>query len=90
VPPLKRIVAIVALLLAAIYVGDYLAARLRGANALGTVQVQPYYAVPLKDGKTEFVLLDPETQTCVKSLLPHFGYGPCWYLDGRKQQRINM
>ncbi len=89
-PPLKRIVAIVALLLAAIYAGDYLAARLRGANALGTVQVQPYYAVPLKDGKTEFMLLDPETQTCVKSLLPHFGYGPCWYLNGRKQQRINM
>ena len=89
-PPLKRIVAIVALLLAAIYAGDYMAARLRGANALGTVQVQPYYAVPLKDGKTEFMLLDPETQTCVKSLLPHFGYGPCWYLDGRKQQRINM
>ena len=89
-PPLKRILAVVILVLAAVYAGDYLAARLRGANALGTVQVHPYYAVPLKDGKTEFMLLDPETQTCVKSLLPHFGYGPCWYLDGRKQQRINM
>lgn len=89
-PPLKRILAVAVLALAAIYAGDYLAARLRGANALGAVQVQPYYAVPLKDGKTEFMLLDPETQTCVKSLLPHFGYSPCWYLDGRKQQRINM
>jgi hypothetical protein len=36
------------------------------------------------------MMLDPETQTCVKSLAPHFGYKPCWYLDGRKQPRINM
>ena len=76
--------------LAAVYAGDYLSARFRGANALATVQVQPYYAVPLKDGKTEYMMLDPETQTCVKSLAPHFGYSPCWYLDGRKQQRIAM
>jgi hypothetical protein len=87
---IKRILAAILLVLAAAYAGDYLMARLRGANALTTVQVEPYYAVPLKDGKTEFMMLDPESQTCVRSLLPHFGYSPCWYLDGRKQQRINM
>ena len=86
----KRILGVAALLLCAFYAADYLLARMRGPNALGTVQVQPYYAVPLKDGKTEFMMLDPETRTCVKSLLPHFGYSPCWYLDGRKQQKINM
>jgi hypothetical protein len=86
----KRILLTLVALAAAIYIGDYAIARLRGPNALSSVQVQPYYAVPLKDGKTEFMMLDPEMQTCVKSLLPHFGDDPCWYLDGRKQQRIQM
>jgi len=76
--------------LAVIYAADYLSAKMRGQSALGTVQVQLYYAVPLKDGKTEFMLLDPETKTCVKSLAPHFGYSPCWYLDGRKQERKDI
>jgi hypothetical protein len=87
---LKRLLVAFLLTLALIYAADYLSAKMRGANALGSVQVQPYYAVPLKDGKTEFMLLDPETRTCVKSLLPHFGYGPCWYLDGRKEQKIAL
>jgi hypothetical protein len=52
--------------------------------------VQPYYAVPLRDGKTEFMMLDPEDRTCVYSLFPHFGYGPCWYVKGKREQRINM
>ena len=86
----RRILFGVLAAIAAFYGGDYLVAWLRGANALSAVQVQPYYAVPLRSGKTEFMLLDPETRTCVKALLPHFGYSPCWYLNGRKQQRINM
>ena len=44
----------------------------------------------LKDGKTEYMMLQPETQTCVKSIAPHFGYTPCWYLEGHKQQRTNL
>jgi len=87
---LRRILGTVLAALAVIYAADYLSARMRGPSALGTVQVQPYYAVPLKDGKTEFMLLDPETKTCVKSLAPHFGYSPCWYLDGRKQERKDI
>lgn len=87
---MKRILWVTAAVLIVIYAADYLSAKMRGANALGSVQVQPYYAVPLKDGKTEFMLLDPETRTCVKSLLPHFGYSPCWYLDGRKEQKIAL
>ena len=86
----KRIGVAVLSFLAISYVADYASARWRGAGALGTVQVQPYYAVPLKDGKTEFMMLDPETRTCVKSVAPHFGYAPCWYLDGKKEERIQM
>lgn len=86
----KRIVGSILFALAVLYAADYLYARARGGNALATVQVQPYYAVPLKDGKTEYMMLQPETQTCVKSIAPHFGYTPCWYLEGHKQQRTNM
>lgn len=87
---IKRILLTLVAAAAAIYIGDYIFARVRGSGAMASVQVQPYYAVPLKDGKTEFMMLDPEMQTCVKALFPHFGYDPCWYLDGRKQQRIQM
>ena len=87
---LKRAVAFVVLAVAAVYTGDYLYARLRGSSALATVQVQPYYAVPLRDGKTEFMMLDPENRTCVRALFPHFGYGPCWYVKGKREQRINL
>ena len=89
-PSLKRIAAIVLIVLAVLYAADYLSAWIRGPRALGAVQVQPYYAVPLKDGKTEYLMLEPETQTCVKSVAPHFGYSPCWYLDGHKQQRTSL
>ena len=85
-----RILKIVVVAIVVAWTCDYVLARVRGANALGTVPVQPYYAVPLKDGKTEYMMLEPEQQTCVKSLAPHFGYSPCWYLDGRNQQRIQM
>jgi hypothetical protein len=42
----------------------------------------------MKDGKTQFIMLDPETDTCIRSLFPHFGYRPCWKMTSR--QRINM
>lgn len=73
-----------------LYGGDWLAARWRGPGAFSSVVVRPYYAVPLKDGKTEIIMLSPETRACVHSLFPHFGAAPCWYLDGHKEQRIEM
>jgi hypothetical protein len=86
----KRGASAVFLLLLLIYSGDYAAARLKGSGGLATVPVQPYYAVPLRSGKTEFMLLPPENRTCVHALFPHFGYAPCWYLSGKREQRINM
>jgi hypothetical protein len=90
---LKRIVISVVVGVALLYVGDYASIRYRAAtnrNAYGTVTVQPYYAVPRKDHKTEFLFDDPQDQTCVHSLFPHFGDSPCWYLNRNKQKRINM
>src|ERR1700677_4158454 len=43
------------LLSGVVYLGDYLAVRFPGSrNPFGTVNVQPYYAIHLKNKKTEF------------------------------------
>jgi hypothetical protein len=83
----KRILVVAILGLCVLYGVDYLAGR--GA-ALGTVKVERYYAIPQKDGKTEFVFAEPETQACVQSLLPHLGYRPCWYVNRHRRKRIDM
>ncbi|MBV9083311.1 MAG: hypothetical protein JOZ62_11580 [Acidobacteriaceae bacterium] len=87
--------AVVAMLtlLALAYVLDYLSLRFRIPNRrpqFGTVHVQPYLAVPQKNGRTEFILDTPSDQRCVYSLFPHFGETPCWYLEKHKSKRINM
>jgi hypothetical protein len=88
-----RTVATIVLAAAAIYVCDYLILRLRVATnhqPFGTVTVHPYYAVPQKDQKTEFLLGDPADQQCVNSLFPHMGDSPCWYLTHHTDQRVDM
>lgn len=90
---LKRLVIVGLLAVAVVYAADYLLLRYRVAtnrNPYGTVTVQPYYAVPRKDHKTEFLFDDPRDQPCVHSLFPHFGDSPCWYLNRNRQKRINM
>lgn len=88
-----RLLASLVLGLAILYIADYFLLRYRIAakrNPYGTVTVQPYYAVPRKDHKTEFMFDDPQDQTCVHSLFPHFGDSPCWYLNSHRQKRIDM
>jgi hypothetical protein len=90
---LKRAFLAVVLSAATIWIGDYLVLRVRVAtnsNAFGTVTVQPYYAVPQKNHREEYMLSDPEDDTCVNSLLPHLGDDPCWYLRRHKEKRIQM
>ena len=87
---IKRIALGIAAAACLLYAADYLILRARMPGSIGAVQVQPYYAVPQKDGKTEFILADPETESCVHSLFPHMGDQPCWYLSGKKQKRIDM
>jgi hypothetical protein len=88
----KRALAWAAVVMALTYVGDDLAVRLpipRSRNPYGTVDLTTLYAIPEKNRKTEFVLGDPQRVTCVHSLLPHFGYSPCWYVERKKMQRID-
>ena len=55
-----------------------------------TVTIKPYFAVPRKDGRTEFMADDPKEESCVNSLFPHAGASPCWYLQRHKDRRIDM
>jgi hypothetical protein len=90
---LARVAVSLIVALALLYLSDYVILRYRVAanrNAYGTVTVQPYYAVPRKDHKTEYLFDDPRDQTCVNSLFPHLGDSPCWYLNRNHQKRINM
>jgi hypothetical protein len=74
--------------LAAIYLGDYAVARSR---PIGSVKVQPYYAIHQKSGRTEFDYSPPaEMQTCVASLFPHLDSPPCWYLSKHKTRVIDI
>jgi hypothetical protein len=88
----RRVLVAVALLICAVYAGDYLSVRFRIAkgNAFSTVQVQRYYSVMKKDGKPDFYFDPPQDQTCVRSMFSHFGYAPCWYLNRHKTQKISI
>jgi hypothetical protein len=91
-------VLLVVALLALLYSGDYIVVRLRAAfpklgSAYDSVQVVRLYAIPLKNGRTEYELdaRQPEvTLTCVRALFPHLGYDPCWYLRRNSQKPIPM
>jgi len=90
---MRRLVIITAGLLALLYAGDYLSVRYRipkSRDPYGVVKVRTYYVVPQKNGKPEFYFLQPEDQTCVRSLFPHLGLKPCWYLRRKSQNPIDM
>ena len=90
---LVRALAALVIVSASAYVLDYLVLRFRIASnrqPFGSITVHPYYAVPQKGQKTEFILGDPTVQQCVHSLFPHMGDNPCWYLTTHTDQRIDM
>lgn len=95
---MKRATTLLIAVLAAVYAGDYATLRLRMAfprlgQAIGTVQMDRMFAIQLKSGKIEYEMdaQNPEvTLPCVRSLLPHLGYQPCWYLHRNSQKPIPM
>jgi hypothetical protein len=73
------------------FVCDDLQARYKMAhptsgNPLGAVTF--YYATPLKNGTLEVFYDQPQTETCIRSVFPHFGYRPCWYAGRTQVKRI--
>ena len=87
-----RIAAILVLVLGLAYAVDDFSLRYRipkSRQPFDTVAVHRYDAISEKNNKVEFVYEDPVNETCVRSLVPHLGYVPCWYLRRHTEQRIN-
>lgn len=85
----------VALVLTAalLYGGDDLSLRYRipkNREPFGSVTVQPLYVIHEKNGKVEYQFAPAQDQPCVQSVVPHFGYRPCWYLRRHTEQRIDI
>jgi hypothetical protein len=90
-----RVVIGAAISLVLVYMGDTLSVWYRmskklAGDPLATMNTQPIIEIPHKNGQAEIVLGQPQTQTCVRSLFPHDGYEPCWYLAHQNQSPIVM
>jgi hypothetical protein len=90
----KRALLIFALCVALFYIGDFLSVRFGFPGhrpTYGSVMVRRTLAVPEKDQKHEdYYFPEPEAQTCVNSIFPHFGYTPCWYLQRHATQTVQF
>jgi hypothetical protein len=75
-----------------LWVGDEAVYRYRVArgSAAGTVVVNRYLAVPLKNGHLEFDPLGTARQSCARALFPHGSDLPCWYLQRHRDQRSDL
>ena len=72
---------------------DFIIFRIRVAtnrNPYGSATVNHYYAVLLKNGKTQFIFDPPQPETCVHALFPHGGSMPCWYLSRHPDRRTDI
>jgi hypothetical protein len=93
---MKRIFAIVILAIAAIsalaFTADYLSVRLEipKREQFDYVDVRHFYAVKLKNRKTEYTFDQPQSTECVNSLLPHYGDTPCWYRKRHPVIQVNL
>jgi len=80
-------------LVALVYAGDYISIHVPippGRERFGTLQVKPYFAVPMKDGKTEYMYEDAQTETCSHSLFPQYGHMPCWRESGKPDKQLKL
>jgi len=87
-------VAGIVLIVALVYVGDTVWLRIRMArnpnSATDSVRVDIVYQIPQKGNKAEYVPQESQMQSCVRSLFPHMGDQPCWYLRRHTQQQVNF
>jgi hypothetical protein len=58
-----------------------------------TVTYPHVLEIPQKGNKVEYALdaqAPMETESCVHSLFPHYGYTPCWYVVRRSKHFTQM
>jgi hypothetical protein len=96
----ERILVVALVVLALTYSGDYVWLRYKmrkptANDPFEVMTIQRFYQIPEKgghdeNGRVEFTLADPQTETCVHSIFPHAGDSPCWYLNWLSKQPISM
>jgi hypothetical protein len=85
---LGQLVIVMVVLLGMLYVGDWVAMRIRIAKgtAYGVVEVNQFLATPLKGNKVEYDLVGTVQVTCSRSIFPQKGNPACWWLERHKSQ----
>ena len=89
---MKRILIIVLIVCVVLYAGDFVSLHLRipRREMQGTVTVHTYYAVKLKNGKTEYDYYGDNNVNCSNSLFPQLGLKPCWYESRHTTEQITI
>ena len=95
---LKRIFLIAVMLFAILYIYDDFSVRRRMSaqkqrDPFDAVVHPRVLAIPHKGNRVEYALdaqSPMESDPCVHSLFPHFGYTPCWYVNRKAQNPIPM
>jgi hypothetical protein len=77
-----RILATLIALSALAYAADWIVLQIRerSGSAHGSVVVDSSYVIHEKNGKLEYLYDTPQPTPCVRSLFPHEGQQPCWWL----------
>ena len=95
---ISRIIYAPLLLLAVAYGYDYASVRHRisenkPGDPFDVVTYPHLLAIPQKGNKVEYALdaqSPMESDPCVHSLFPHYGYTPCWYVRRRAKTPTQM
>jgi hypothetical protein len=89
---LKWAVLIVLGISVVLYAADFASLRvgIPRREKLGSVTMHTYYAVKLKNGKTEYDYAGDQVVDCSNSLFPQMGVGPCWYAIRHTDQQITI
>ena len=71
-----------------LYIVDWAVLRIRVARgtAYSSVEVDQFLATPLKGNKEEYDMLGSFQQTCTRSIFPHEGQPPCWWVRQHNTQ----
>jgi hypothetical protein len=85
---LPRVAVVMVVLLALLFVGDWLVLRVRVARgtAYGTVSVNQFLATSLKGNETEYDFMGTVQETCSRTIFPQNGNPPCWWLKWHTSQ----
>ena len=89
---LRTGMAVVSLLLL-VGLGDLATFAIRKAlhqNVYDTVVVDVVNVIPQKGNKAEYVPQGTQTVSCVRSVLPHDGQHPCWYVRRNAVQEVKF